>query len=248
MGRQSNRPSLIVKATRTHAKFARMEEVYELACCTCNSIKQLPILATIRFATSAIMLFSLLFALSCLFTPILSAVVKRVDLTALASSAGLSYISFPLQRTPDGGTYLLNVSFTDSGDYIIPLQIDLNSPTSWVNTPSTYCANPGNLEDLTGGSCGQTAPESSCYGIPTPLTIYKNSDNTIMLGKHCSADLALGPVQIYAQDLIYADQNYIQPDDVSAGVLGLAYPEIFDSSPANILSPTASKQEASKTT
>ncbi len=191
------------------------------------------------------MFLSLLFALPCLYMPTFSAVMKRASFAGLVSSAGLDIVSFPLQRTLDGGAYILNVSFTDVGDYVLPMQIDLSSPDSWVNTPGTYCSRNGDLEG--GGYCGVTAPESSCLDTPLEITVYNISDGSDILGKHCPADLALGPLQIQYQNLIYADQNGVATDDVSAGVLGLAYPEIFETPPINTLSPSPSKQEGFRT-
>ena len=46
-----------------------------------------------------------------------------------------------------------------------------------------------------------------------------------------TTDPTLGPISIDGQDLTYADPNNIQPDKISAGVLGLAYPKVFDTSP-----------------
>ena len=157
---------------------------------------------------------------------------KRGDVALLAASTTPNATAFSLQRTPDGGAYLLNVSFVDLARSTVPLKIDLSSSKSWVNTPSTYCWNPGNLPGLTGGSCGPTAPESSCYGTSQPISVYYTSDDQILFGKACSADLALGSIEVTCQDLLYADQNWIQPDEVSAGLLGLAYPESFDTQSA----------------
>jgi hypothetical protein len=164
--------------------------------------------------------------------PVLGAATKRGDVAFWAASTSPNTITFPLQRTPDGGAYLLNVSFVNLASSNVPLKIDLSSSKSWINSPSTYCWNPGNLPGLTRGSCEPTAPESSCYGTPQPISVYYNSDDQILLGKACSADLALGSIEVSCQDLLYVDQNWVQPDEISAGVLGLAYPESFNTQSA----------------
>jgi hypothetical protein len=173
-------------------------------------------------------LFGSVLLISLLSAQFSSAAVKRAGLTSLAASTSLNAIAYPLQRTPDGGAYLLNVSFPASDGYTVPLKIDLSSPKTWANTPSTYCWNLGNLPGLTGGSCGATAPEPSCQGAPQRMVDYYTSENVNLWGKSCSAKVALGPVEIACQNLIYAEQTWIQPDEVSAGVLGLAYPELID--------------------
>ena len=175
--------------------------------------------------------FTLMLLMSASSMPAFGAATKRGNIAFLAASTTPNTVAFPLKRAPDGGAYLLNVSFFASTSHTVPLKIDLSSSKSWVNSPSTYCWNPGNLPGLTGGSCGPTAPESSCYGTSQPISVYYNSDDQIFFGKACSADLAIGPIEVNCQDLLYADQNWIQPDEISAGVLGLAYPESFDTHP-----------------
>jgi hypothetical protein len=170
----------------------------------------------------------LVLLISSLFTQAYSAALNRPRFTSSAASRNSNEIAYQLQRTPDGGAYLLNVSFTGSDDSTVPLKIDFSSPKTWVNTPSTYCWNPGNLPGLTGGSCGVTAPEPSCQGTPQRMVEYHNSDNNSFWGKVCSAELALGPVRINCQEIIYADQTWVQPDEVSAGQLSLAYPESIE--------------------
>ena len=176
--------------------------------------------------------FDLMLLMLALSMTALGLATKRGDVALLAASTTLNATAFPLRRTPDGGAYLLNVSFVDLASSTVTPKIDLSSSKSWVNSPSTYCWNPGNLPGLTGGSCGPTAPESSCYGTSQPISVYYTSDDQILFGKACSADLALGSIEVTCQDLLYADQNWIQPDEVSAGVLGLAYPESFDTQSA----------------
>lgn len=183
---------------------------------------------------------SLMLLISLLYTQVCSSTLQRAGSTSSVASRNSNEIAFPLQRTPDGGAYLLNVSFTSSDGYTVPLKIDLSSPETWVNTPTTYCWNPGNLPGLTGGSCGVTAPEPSCQGTPQRMFEYYNSDNTSFWGKVCSADLALGPVEIDCQHVLYVDQTWIQPDEASAGVLGLGYPESIDTQPVG-LSPSPGK-------
>ena len=76
------------------------------------------------------------------------------------------------------------------------------------------------------------APPSPSHSTTTRTTRFS-------LGK-LTADLAIGPIEVTCQNLLYADQNWIQPDEISAGVLGLAYPESFDTQSAQS-SPSSGK-------
>jgi hypothetical protein len=180
---------------------------------------------------------SFIFVLSCLYLELASA---HIDLTAVASSANVIYSDFPLQRTPDGGKYLINITFTGHGQ-TLPMQLDLSAPTTWVNIDSTFCWTHGNLVNLSDGNCGVTFSREPSSYTPIPAYWYYNSDEELMLGKHSVQDVSLGNFQVLAQDMILADQNWILPDMVSAGVLGLAYPEALASSPIILLSPSPSK-------
>ena len=135
---------------------------------------------------------------SCLYLELVSA---NIDLTAAAPSANIAYTPFPLQRTPDGGKYLINITSTGN-DQTLSMQLDLSSPTIWVNTDSTFCWTHGNLLHLSGGDCGVTfSGELSSY-TPVPVYWYYDSDEELMLGKHSVQDITLGSFQVSAQDVI----------------------------------------------
>lgn len=166
-----------------------------------------------------------------------------VDLRAAAASAVVAFSNFPLQRTPDGAAYLINITFSGY-DQTLPMQLDLSSPTTWVNTDTTFCWNLGNLQNLlnlTKGDCGVTFSGEIASNTPVPAYWYFTSNGGFMIGKHSVEDISLGSFQVSGQDLILADQSWILPDEVSAGVLGLAYPEGLASSPVTLLSPSPSK-------
>jgi hypothetical protein len=158
----------------------------------------------------------------------------------LVSSASVVYSDFPLQRTPDGEQYLINITFTEYGQ-AQPMRLDLSSPTTWVNTQSTICLTRGNLSNFSVINCVATFYVDSPDDNPAPADMYYDSDKESMSGKHSVQDVSLGNFQVSAQDVILAHNNLIPINRVSAGVLGLAYPEALASPPVISLSPSISK-------
>ena len=177
---------------------------------------------------------SFYFIVWCLFDKLSSA---TIDLTSATAGTDLDYADFALQRTPDGGAYVVNITFIEDA-LTVPMKLELSSAETWVNTYTTYCWNLGNLFDRISGSCGVVSGGSPSTDTPTPAYLYYNSDETYMYGKRAAEDISLGDYQVYGQDLVLADQNWIQPDEISAGVLGLAYPEALTSSLSSLLSPS----------